>query len=88
MQHLKAFAAQYPPNVIRTPTPKTNFRSMRTSLMGSRPLVRMTSQTEIPDDHVPPLMIFRDLSILHHRSMDEGRMKDMKYVMWLCKAYE
>ena len=88
MQHLKAFAAQYPPNIIRTPTPNTNFRSMRTSLMGSRPLVRMTSQTEIPDDHVPPLMIFCDLLILHHRLMDEGRTKDMKYVTWLCKAYE
>jgi hypothetical protein len=88
MQHLKSFAAQYPPNDVRTPTPKTNLRSTRTSLVGSRPLVRMTSETEVPDDHVPPLMMFRDLSILHHRLMDEGRTKDIKYVTWLCKAYE
>ena len=89
MQHLKAFAAQYPPNDIRTPTPKTILRSTRTSLVGSRPLVRMTTETDVPDDHVPPLMMFRDISILHHRLLDEeGRTKDIKYVTWLCKAYE
>jgi len=88
MDHLKAFAAQYPPNDVRTPTPKIILRSTRTSLVGSRPLVRMTSETEVPDDHVPPLMVFRDISILHHRLLDEGRTKDIKYVTWLCKAYE
>ena len=88
MQHLKAFAKQYPPNDVRTPTPKTNLRSTRTSLVGLRPLVRMTSESEVPDDHVPPLMMFRDISVLHHRLMDEGRTKDIKYVTWLCRAYE
>ena len=88
MQHLKAFAAQYPPNDVRTPTPKPIFRSTRTSLMGSRPLVRMTSETEVPDDHVPPLMMFRDLRVLHNRLIDEGRTKDINYLTWLCKAYE
>ena len=89
MDHLKAFAAQYPPNDIRSPTPKTILRSTRTSLeVDSRPLVRMTSETEVPDDHVPPLMVFRDISLLHHRLTDEGRDKDIKYVKWLCKAYE
>lgn len=88
MQHIKAFEAQYPPNHIRTPAPKTALRSTRTSLMGSRPLVRMTSETEVPDDHVPPLMLFRDLAVLHHRLMDEGRTKDIKYVTYLSKSYE
>ena len=88
IEHLKAFAARYPPNDIRTPTLKTNLRSTRTSLVGSRPLVRMTSETEVPDDHVPPLMTFRDISVLHHRLLDEGRTNDLKYVTWLCKAYE
>lgn len=88
MDHLKAFAAQYPPNDVRTPTPKTNLRSTRTSLVGSRPLVRMTSETEVPDDHVPPLLMFRDIEVLHHRLTDEGRIKDIGYVTWLSKAYE
>jgi hypothetical protein len=88
MQHLKAFAAQYPPNDIRTPTPKSILRSTRTSLVGLRPLVRMTSEAEVPDDHVPPLMMFRDISVLHERLMDESRTNDIKYVTWLCRAYE
>jgi hypothetical protein len=40
------------------------------------------------DDNVPPLMAFRDLELLHHRLVDEGMEKDIKYVTWLCKAYE
>lgn len=88
MDHLKNFAQQYPPNDIRTPTPKTPLRSTRTSLIGSRPLVRMTSETEVPDDHVPPLLMFRDIEVLHHRLTDDGRTKDIGYVTWLCKAYE
>ena len=48
----------------------------------------MTSETEVPDDHIPPLMSFRDISVLHHRLMDEDRTEDIKYVTWLCKAYE
>lgn len=88
MYHLRLFAAHYPPNDARTPTPKSIFRSTRTSLVGSRPLVRMTSETEVPDDHVPPLIMFRDISVLHGRLTDEGRTKDIKYLTWLCKAYE
>lgn len=88
MDHLKAFAAQHPPNDVRTPTPKTLLRSTRTSLVGSRPLVRMTCETEVPDDHVPPLLMFRDIEVLHHRLTDEGRTKDIGYVTWLCKSYE
>jgi len=33
-------------------------------------------------------MTFRDLEILHHRLVDDMRDKDIKYVTWLCKAYE
>ena len=88
MDHLKAFATQYPPNNIRIPPLKTFLHSTRTSLVGSRPLVRMTCETEVPDDHVPPLLMFRDVEMLHHRLMDEGRVKDIGYVTWLCKAYE
>ena len=88
MSQLRAFAAKYPPNNVRTPPPKPHFRSTRTSLVGQRALVRMTGVTEVPDDNVPPLMTFRDVEILHHRLIDEARVKDIKYVTWLCKAYE
>jgi len=88
MAHLRAFAAKYPPNTIRTPSPKLHFQSTRTSLVGSRPLVRMTSSADMIDDNVPPLITFRDVEILHHRLVDEGMEKDIKYVTWLCKAYE
>ncbi|KAF9484173.1 hypothetical protein BDN70DRAFT_798221 [Pholiota conissans] len=88
LSQLKAFAAKYPPNEVRTPAPKPNFRSTRTSLVGHRPLVRMTSAAEVPDDYVPPLVTFRDVEILHHRLIDYSRKKDIAYVTWLCKAYE
>jgi len=54
------------------------------SLVGRRALVRMSGVTEVPDDNVPPLMTFYDVEILHHRLIDEARVKDMT---WLCKAY-
>ncbi|KAF5329730.1 hypothetical protein D9619_008986 [Psilocybe cf. subviscida] len=88
MEHLRAFAAKYPPDNVRTPALKPAFRSTRSQLVANRPLVRMTSASEVPDDHVPPLATFRDLEILHHRLVDDMRDKDIKYVTWLCKAYE
>ena len=48
----------------------------------------MTSAAEVPDDNVPPLLTFRDLELLHHRLIDVGRQKDIKFVTWICKAYE
>jgi hypothetical protein len=88
MSLLRAFAAKYPPNSVRTPSPKLPFQSTRTSLVGNRPLVRMTSAADMADDNVPPLITFRDVELLHHRLVDEGMEKDIKYITWLCKAYE
>ncbi|KAF8901074.1 hypothetical protein CPB84DRAFT_1778412 [Gymnopilus junonius] len=88
MDQLRDFAARYPPNNVTTPSPKHPLQSTRTALVGQRPLVRMTSVTEVPDDHVPPLMTFRDVEVLHHRLIGEGRTKDIGYITWLCKAYE
>jgi hypothetical protein len=88
IDHLKKFVELYPPNDIRVPTPKIRLRSTRTSLEGSRPLVRMTSETEVPDDHVPPLIVFRDVALLHDRLLDAGREKDIDFLTWLCKSYE
>ena len=56
MSQLRAFAANYPPNDVRTPPPKPHFRSTRTSLVEQCTLIRMTGVTEVPDDNVSPLM--------------------------------
>ncbi|PPQ83219.1 PPR2 [Psilocybe cyanescens] len=88
MAQLKAFAAKYPPEVIKTPPPKLPLQSTRTALVGHRPLVRMTPKIEVPDDAVPPLITFRDIDVLHHRLIIEERVKDIAYITWLCKSYE
>ncbi|GLB44191.1 hypothetical protein LshimejAT787_1601210 [Lyophyllum shimeji] len=88
VQHLRAFAARYPPSDIRTPTPKPALRSTRTTLAGERPLVRMTSAAEVPDDHVPPLIMFDDVEILHHRLVAQGAAEQIAYLKYVCKAYE
>jgi len=88
MDQLREFAAMYPPEVIKTPVLRSPLSSTKTSLIGERPLVRMTSVTEVPDDYVPPLVVFRDIEVLHHRLLVEERKKDIGFVTWLCKSYE
>ncbi|GJE92858.1 hypothetical protein PsYK624_090160 [Phanerochaete sordida] len=84
----KAFAAAYPPSTLRDPPARAPFRSTRTNLLGARPLVRVFNAAEIPDDAVPPLLAFGELEALHHRLAAAGRTADVRYVTWLCKAYE
>jgi hypothetical protein len=86
MSQLHAFAAKYPPNDVRTLPLKPHVRSTCTSLVGQRTLVH-TKATEVPVDKVPLLMTFHDVEILHHWLIAEARVKDIKYVMWLCKVY-
>ncbi|KAJ2936150.1 hypothetical protein H1R20_g943, partial [Candolleomyces eurysporus] len=89
MDFVRAFAAKYQPESVRRPPPKPSLRSTRTILGGaSRPLVRMTGATELPDDYVPPVLLFKDLEVLHHRLVAYGRVKDIDYIKWLSKAYE
>ncbi|KAG6811394.1 hypothetical protein H0H92_007638 [Tricholoma furcatifolium] len=88
MHHLRAFAAHYPPSDLRTPASKPAMRSTRTVLVGERPLVRMTSGVEVPDDHVPPLIMFDDIEVLHHRLVATRSAANIKYVKWICKSYE
>ncbi|PPR02305.1 hypothetical protein CVT24_011643, partial [Panaeolus cyanescens] len=88
LAQLRRFAAEYPPSSVRQPAPKHPSRSTRVSLVGARPLVRVIPATEVPDDHVPPLITFRDVEVLHHRLIDEERPQDIKYLTWLCKSYE
>ncbi|KAJ2919581.1 hypothetical protein MD484_g823, partial [Candolleomyces efflorescens] len=89
MDSVRAFAGRYKPENVRRPPPKPLLRSTRTILGGaSRPLVRMTGMTEVPDDYVPPVLLFKDLEVLHHRLVAYGRVKDIAYIKWLTKAYE
>ncbi|KAJ7854968.1 hypothetical protein B0H14DRAFT_3648214 [Mycena olivaceomarginata] len=73
---IRAFAERYPPSHIYERRPKEGFRSTKTVLVGARPLIRLSSPNEVPDDSVPPFLMFNDLEILHHqpsRSLDEIR---------------
>lgn len=84
-----AFVQRYPPSSIRIPPEKSHLRSTRTSLVGgARPLVRMTSAAEVPDDSVPPLLTFRDLQVLHHRLVGFDAEKELNYLKWVSKSYE
>lgn len=88
LDHLRTFVARYPPVVLREPNPLPAMRSTRTVLEGARPLVRLTSALDVPDDTVPPLLGWADLEILHHRLVAAGRTDGVRYVKWVCKAYE
>ena len=88
MDHIRGFAARYDPQALRIPSVKPDLRSTRTLLDAPRPLVRMTSTTEVPDDHVPPFLTFADVEIVHHRLVALGMYKEIGYLKWLCKAYE
>ncbi|THH06590.1 hypothetical protein EW145_g3981 [Phellinidium pouzarii] len=87
---LRAFVARYPPYSVSMPIPKPAMRSTRSILFAARPIVRLTTATEVPDDRVPPLLAFSDLEILHHRLVIAGsrRIADINYVKYVCKAYE
>ncbi|KIK56080.1 hypothetical protein GYMLUDRAFT_204967 [Collybiopsis luxurians FD-317 M1] len=89
--HLHAFVDVYPASAVRDLSNiiKPSMRATRTSLVGDRPLVRLTSQVEIPDRRIPPLLTWKDLEVLHHRLVADGRReRDISYVKYVCKAYE
>jgi len=88
VEHVKTFCKRYPPADIRKPAPKPAMRSTRTALVGARPLVRMSSTVEVPDDTVPPLLTFMDVEILHHRLAAAGKLEAVRYLTYVCKSYE
>ncbi|KAJ3811561.1 hypothetical protein F5876DRAFT_75697 [Lentinula aff. lateritia] len=94
--HLRTFVQKYPASAIRLPQKssipiqsrtttflKPAMRSTRTSLVGARPLVRLTSPVSAASaisivspvngqvggggGQIPPLLMWRDLEVLHHR---------------------
>ena len=91
MSILHDFSTRYPPQIIsRLSLRKPQLRSTQTALYDTgRPLVRLTSPLDVPDDSVPPLLTPRDLELLHHRLVDAGpsRQRDMDRVTYLAHAY-
>ncbi|KAK7055426.1 hypothetical protein R3P38DRAFT_1356189 [Favolaschia claudopus] len=85
---IKAFAERYPPSHLLERRPKPSFRSTRTVLVGPRPLVRLSSPNEVPDDDVPPLLMFSDLELLHHRLVAASMKAGISYIKYVSKAYE
>jgi len=88
VHQVKTFCQRYPPVNVREPAPKPALRSTRTALLGTRPLVRMTTTVDVPDDTVPPLLTFVDLEILHHRLVAAGKADMVRFLTYTCKAYE
>ncbi|KAF8192641.1 hypothetical protein K438DRAFT_1906805 [Mycena galopus ATCC 62051] len=88
LNHVKAFAERYPPSHVYESPPKSGFRSTRTVLVGARPLVRLSTPNEVPDDNVPPLLMFNDLEILHHRLVAAFMTSGIGYIKYISKAYE
>ncbi|KAL5525146.1 hypothetical protein ACEPAF_9015 [Sanghuangporus sanghuang] len=88
---LRTFSTRYPPRAVSHPLyGKPEIRSTRTSLYDTdRPLVRLTTPSEVPDDTVPPLLTPRDLELLHHRLVEAGpgRQKDLDRLTYLGYAY-
>lgn len=87
---VKSFAQAYPPSAVRSTLNKLPSRSTRTTLIGARPLVRLFTDVDIPDDAVPPSLTFTEVEVLHHKlvAASPRREKDIKYLGWLCRAYE
>ncbi|KAE9389909.1 hypothetical protein BT96DRAFT_889761 [Gymnopus androsaceus JB14] len=91
MSHLQSFVKRYPASAIREPQSivKLSMRATRTSLVANRPLVRLSTLSEVPDVDVPSLLTWKDLEVLHHRLVAAGRReKDIAYIKYICKSYE
>ncbi|TFK48318.1 hypothetical protein OE88DRAFT_1664830 [Heliocybe sulcata] len=86
--HVAAFVQVYPPANLRDMPPLSPLRSTRTVLYAPKPLVRLTSAVDVPDDTVSPLLTFSDLELLHHRLVAARDAEGIKYVKWVAKAYE
>ncbi|KAI0369283.1 hypothetical protein BV20DRAFT_968143 [Pilatotrama ljubarskyi] len=84
---VRSFVAQYPPDVVKQANPKPELRSTQVTLQAPRPLVRLLTPVEIPDDTVPPLLSFPEVEILHHRLVAVGDTDSIRYLKWVCMAY-
>jgi hypothetical protein len=86
---VKAFVDLYPPSSLRTSAPSAlALQSSRTSLAATtRPLMRLTSNTQVADENTPPYLTFGDVELLHHRLVSKGEIAEVGYLKYVCKAY-
>ncbi|KAI0632976.1 hypothetical protein C8Q77DRAFT_860489 [Trametes polyzona] len=84
---VRSFVARYPPDVVKQAAPKPELRSTRTALQGARPLVRLLTPVEVPDDRVPPLLSFQEVESLHHRLVAARDGESIRYLKWVCMSY-
>ncbi|KAF9221706.1 hypothetical protein BS17DRAFT_736823 [Gyrodon lividus] len=76
------------PPILSTRTVLTNPAPSTPSLSTTaRPLIRLTSAVGPKDDRIPPLIGFSDVDLLHARLAEHGRVTDLGYIKWVCKAY-
>ncbi|VDC07242.1 unnamed protein product [Peniophora sp. CBMAI 1063] len=87
LDSIRSFVARYPPSNARVPALQPDYRSPRVRLHAARPLVRLTSATDVADDTVPPQLTWPDLDVVHHRCVVAGRADGVRYIKWVCHAY-
>ncbi|TBU57213.1 hypothetical protein BD310DRAFT_822029 [Dichomitus squalens] len=85
---VRQFVDRYPPSQVSKPNPKHALRSTRILLTAPRPVVRMLSSTEVPDDTVPPSLSFFELEVLHHRLVAVGDRESIGYIKYVCMSYQ
>ncbi|RDX44062.1 hypothetical protein OH76DRAFT_1446274 [Lentinus brumalis] len=87
VQLVRRFVERYPPDTVKRANPKLALRSTRTVLQAPRPVVRLMSPTEIPDDTVPPLLSFPEVEVLHHKLVAKGDKESIGYLKYVCMSY-
>lgn len=102
LQHVNTFHTLYPPSTVSPPPSwlkredyqnktieKDPMSSTRVSLLAeARPLVRLSSPIDVVDTSVSPLLLFKDVELLHHRLVWAGRIKDIGRLKYITKCYE
>ncbi|EJU00254.1 hypothetical protein DACRYDRAFT_109000 [Dacryopinax primogenitus] len=81
---VRVFMKRFPPVSLharpQTPGEALAFRPALRSSQAERSLSES-------DDAVPPVLLFRDVELLHHRLVARGRFEDVGFLRWACKAY-
>ncbi|KAH7105298.1 hypothetical protein BKA62DRAFT_689278 [Auriculariales sp. MPI-PUGE-AT-0066] len=85
---VEQFVAQYPPVNIASPLEISRLRIMRTSLLAPRPLVRLSTQTSVSDDAVPPMLLWSSVELLHQNLLIKERHEDIRKLTYITNAYK
>ena len=89
MALVREFHSKYPPSHVGIPAEGIDaLGSNRIQLFAPKPLVRMTSATEVVDDKIPPLLLFRHVEFLHKQLAILQRRQEIGYLKYLCMAYD